>query len=277
MNKLGYALTAAMLLLLFGMVGASTLASASVSVGSLIASTNMHVLNVTGVTTSDGTPLAAGSYGFYLNATPSQQSGLVSYFNAKGWPSGYYPIINAEIAGTVPFFYLNSNGAGEYGLEDGFQYALSSGALNAMLQIDDDYPAGAYGYIGNVASSSVSVSLAVSQPFSISTSVSVPTTTIPPTNVTISATGSNTSGIVIGSDGGIPCASCAQAEGQVTVPYYDVYTNSVWVLFTNQTQKNTGIGIDSWKGLESWLKAVMGIPSLSLPMITANTTANMTV
>jgi len=90
--------------------------------------------------------LAAGSYPFYLKAGTGQRAALRAYFDAKvGWPDAYHAQINAEIAGMAPFFYLKSDGAGGYGIFDGFMFGLGAG--EATLRVDNDYPTGTYLYV----------------------------------------------------------------------------------------------------------------------------------
>jgi hypothetical protein len=71
--------------------------------------------------------------------------------------------IGNEIIGTSPFFYLTSDGAGNYALIDGFQYALGLGSKS--LVIDDNYPAGTYTYTGTVSGQTVTVILNVTKPY----------------------------------------------------------------------------------------------------------------
>ena len=266
MTKMQYALTAALLLSMFGMVGASTLTSASVVVGSL--SGGMHVLNVTGITTSNGTSLPADSYAFRLTSSSVSITSLDSYFANKVGSSGnMYDQLSSEASGSLPFFYLVSDGIGGYGLEDGFLSSTAGGGTNSRLQINDDYPPGTYVYSGSIAGSSVSVTMSVSQPFAVSASVSTTSTTTTVTT-TIPATG-NGGGTVTSSSGGLPCASCSGT----TTPYFDVYTNSVWIYYTNQTSVNTGIGIDNWAGMASWQEES---PSSVLPAASNVTIANVT-
>ena len=82
--------------------------------------------------------LRDGMYAFSLKAQGPQKAELKSYFEAKEWPlPEYYRQINAEIAGGLPFFYLEADG-GEYSLVDGFVYGLEGTKI--PLRINDDYP-----------------------------------------------------------------------------------------------------------------------------------------
>jgi hypothetical protein len=109
--------------------------------------------------------MADGRYPFYLKASPAQQATLTVYFAAKNWGvPEYYTQINAEIAGTLPFFWAMFPGAATLQdpfLADGFG---GSAALDctfwsspycipphmAFLMIDADYPVGSYTYEGTL-------------------------------------------------------------------------------------------------------------------------------
>ena len=108
-----------------------------------------HMLDVAKVVVGDG-PLPPAEYGFMLKASDEQMAALMKYFAAKEWPSKYIEAINSEIKGESPFFYLVSDGSGNYGIIDGFQAALGNG--RQLLAIDDDYPLGTYTYVGTVES-----------------------------------------------------------------------------------------------------------------------------
>jgi hypothetical protein len=113
--------------------------------------------------------LKDGLYPFYLDGHKRYQKATLSaYFAAKGWPAEYLAQIDAQIAGTSPFFYLKAEG-GVYTLVDGFSYALSAGTDIRTLRIDDDYPAGCYVYTGklegdNGAHRYIAVKLTVAKP-----------------------------------------------------------------------------------------------------------------
>jgi hypothetical protein len=98
-----------------------------------------------GITNTTAKPdLAPGIYPFYLRAGTTQKAALTAYFAAKGWTDPtWYTQINAEIAGTAPFFYLTFDGSA-YSIFDGFTYALGGGV--APLRVDNNYPTGTYLY-----------------------------------------------------------------------------------------------------------------------------------
>ena len=67
------------------------------------------------------------------------------------------------------------------------------------------------------------------------------TTTIQPTNITTSSDNQGSSGF---STSGLPCPFCAQAfnrafGGNLTIKWWNWYTNSVWILYPNDTDVNT--------------------------------------
>jgi hypothetical protein len=119
----------------------------------------MHTLNVADVVVSDG-PLPLAEYGFYLQADAAQKEALAAYFANKNWTDpAWNAQIGSEIEGTSPYFYLVSDGSGNYGLIDGLQKAL--GNSSAPLLIDDDYPLGTYTYNGTVELEAKAIALTV--------------------------------------------------------------------------------------------------------------------
>jgi hypothetical protein len=98
------------------------------------------------LTTLSGSAAVADgvNYPFYLKAGAGQQAALVAYLDQ----------IKAEIAGTVPFFYLNRwpenpcncNVNNGYETWDAFSYWLNR-AGNISLRVDNDYPVGTYLYV----------------------------------------------------------------------------------------------------------------------------------
>ena len=120
----------------------------------------MHTLTLAG-TTSSGLQ-ANGMFPFYLQATPTQKTSLLSYFGTMAGNVAYQTQIDNEVNGTVPFLYLSTTN----GLVDGFRYALGAPASSAALTINDDYPLSAYLYTGTLIGSnnailSVSITLTV--------------------------------------------------------------------------------------------------------------------
>jgi uncharacterized repeat protein (TIGR02543 family) len=73
---------------------------------------------------------------------------LQNYFISKGLTGAMLTQIVNEISGASPFFYLSSDGTGNYSLVDGFQKALGAG--DKPLVIDNDYPTGTYVYNGTL-------------------------------------------------------------------------------------------------------------------------------
>ena len=182
----------------------------------------MDTLNVVGVITSGGN-LPAGMYGFTLQADSAQQAALTTYFNAKSWPSAYYTQINAEIAGSAPFFYFTSDGNGNYKLVDGFQYGLSGGASIQPLLIDSDYPAGTYTYTGSVNGQPETVTLTVYIATSTAVSCASPTDVGGQSLCTITVTPSAASGTVdkftTTGSGTFASTSCTLSSGSCGVEY----------------------------------------------------------
>lgn len=126
-----------------------------------------HVLNASSVVVTNG-PLSAQDYGFVLQASSTQQAALKSYFGAKeGWSSDMLTQIDSEINGTSSFFYLVSDGSGNYSLADGFQKALE--ADDQPLVIDDTYPPGVYTYtsVDAVGANPVTVTLTVKRTLTV--------------------------------------------------------------------------------------------------------------
>lgn len=122
----------------------------------------MHVISLSGTVATPN--LRDGSYAFTIT-TPSNLTALGTYFNAKaGWTSAMEAMINAEINGTIPFFYLKANG-GTYSIVDNFKQAFGISSP-FPLTIDDDYPLGTYSYAGILAGSNGSV-----QPLTITLAV----------------------------------------------------------------------------------------------------------
>jgi len=134
--------------------GAGTVASPFIITTGGAADGASHGIQTTG--TKSSPPLLKVNDSFYLK---SSTANLTAYFGAKGWPQEYLDQINAEIAGTAPFFILNVGGGNGWFLADGFQassalscdnwsspYCIQPGMYG--LQIDDDYPVGTYTYTG---------------------------------------------------------------------------------------------------------------------------------
>ena len=112
-----------------------------------------HTLGVTGTKANPGLVIATdGSvYPFFLVATPAQKATLSQYFIDKNWGvPAYYDQINAEIAGTAPFFYFNAGTEQDYHLLDGFMSVVGTDYTMYPLKIDDDYPVGTYTYSGTL-------------------------------------------------------------------------------------------------------------------------------
>jgi hypothetical protein len=104
-----------------------------------------------GVYNSRANPgLDDNSYPFYLEVSSSTQTALKDYFDAKGWPSAWYPQIYGQIEGDLPFFYLES-ASDTYALIDAFKEWL--GQTDPPLVLNDDYPLGTYVYQGTLTGS----------------------------------------------------------------------------------------------------------------------------
>ena len=118
---------------------------------------------------SANTPVTTGSYAFTLAASASQKTALIAYFATKSdWSADMKTQIDAEINGTVPFFYLKYDGT-NFSLVDAFKQYLGSSYTPYPLTVDDDYPVGTYAYTGTInavngTSQTVTVTLIVTEP-----------------------------------------------------------------------------------------------------------------
>ena len=108
-----------------------------------------ELLDVTLVNPTATPDLTDGMYPFCLNTNPAEKAKLMAYFTAKDWPHAYLEQIEAQIDGTVPFFYLEA-ASGTYTLVDGFVYAISLETVKVTLRVNNDYPAGLYTYRGTL-------------------------------------------------------------------------------------------------------------------------------
>lgn len=97
-----------------------------------------HILNIIGTTAN---PALTDEY--HPFKLVSSTADLTTYFHAKGWDSAWVTQIDAQIAGTAPFFYLKSGS-----LVDGFKKVVFS--VDDNLTIDGDYPIGTYIYEGEI-------------------------------------------------------------------------------------------------------------------------------
>jgi hypothetical protein len=146
--------------------GAGTAASPWIITTTGVAET-MHVIGTVASATKSNPPLvgtyaASASYPFFLTSAvvAEGQPTLQAYFDAKQWPTDYHTQINAEIAGTAPFFIVGYPGPAtstSIWLQDGFHAGLGCDVSTSPycfepgmygLQIDDDYPVGTYAYTG---------------------------------------------------------------------------------------------------------------------------------
>lgn len=116
--------------------------------------------HVIGLMDTDTNMNLSGMYPFYLQASADQQSALTAYFSNKAWYPTAGSIINAEINGSQPFFWVNVTG-GVYTLVDNFRYSLGPMYAPYPVTVDDDYPVGKYVYSGTLGTLPMSITLKV--------------------------------------------------------------------------------------------------------------------
>ncbi len=223
-----------------------------------------HTLGTTGSVAHPA--LLPGNYPFFLKATASQQTVPVRYFANKNWGvPAYYAQINAEIAGTAPFFYAVIPGNATLTdpfLADGFAAGLGMPGMH-FLAIDDDYPVGTYSYTGMFKDGKpfqfTFVMKVVRAPLAPPTIVAVCPSTIDPNqggvdyywtikiagvapdyNIDTSTDGVNWSGPLDWSDQNDPIAGGGWSGPMVTTSYADGGGSQLWVRRSSVPSSVTG-------------------------------------